>query len=68
MAILPYIEDVTDKISRELKKWKIKAVFSAPGKVQQFIGNVKDPNPELLTLGVYKIPCSCEMVYFGQTG
>ena len=33
MAILPYIEDVTDKISRELKKWKIKSVFTAPGKV-----------------------------------
>ena len=43
VAIRPYIEDVTDKISRELKKWKIKSVFTAPGKVQQFIGNVKDP-------------------------
>ena len=43
MAILPYTEDVTDKISHELKKWQIKTAFSAPGKVQQFIGNVQDP-------------------------
>ena len=68
MAIVPYIEDVTDKISRELKKWKIKSVFTAPGKVKQLIGNVKDPNPELVTPGVYEIPCSCGMVYIGQTG
>ena len=43
VAILPYIEEVTDKISRELKKWKIKTIFSAFGKVQQLIGNIKDP-------------------------
>ena len=33
IAILPYIEDVPDKISHELKKWQIKTVFSAPGRV-----------------------------------
>ena len=29
---------------------------------------MKDANPELVTPGVYEIPCSCGMVYIGQTG
>ena len=53
--------------SVELKKWQMKTIFSAHGKVQHFTGNVKDPNPKLLTTDMYEIPCICGLIYIGQT-
>ncbi|XP_018561026.1 uncharacterized protein LOC108903364 [Anoplophora glabripennis] len=63
---LPYVKGCTDKIGRLLKKRNINTVFSTVKKVAAAFPNTCN-NDQLQGPGVYSIPCSCGMVYIGQT-
>ncbi|PSN31891.1 hypothetical protein C0J52_20819 [Blattella germanica] len=67
-AFLPYIEKVTDRIGKILKKRGIRTVFNASNKLHSRLVNVKDRPAKLATAGIYSIPCSCGLLYIGQTG
>ena len=67
-AFLPYIEKVTDRIGKILKKRGIRTVFNASNKLHSRLVNVKDRPARLATAGIYSIPCSCGLLYIGQTG
>ena len=55
------------RISRMLAKYNIKSVAIPPRKISGYMPPTKDA-PELRTPGIYKIPCECGKVYFGQSG
>lgn len=67
-ARLPYIKGVTDKIGRLLRRADIRPVFHARNKIGGSLVQVKDRPDPLQDAGVYEIPCSCGLVYIGQTG
>ncbi|XP_076397942.1 uncharacterized protein LOC143266273 [Megachile rotundata] len=67
-TFLPYIQGTTDRIGRILRKHNIRTVFTTHTKIGQLLTSPKDPQPQLSTPGVYKIPCSCGQVYIGETG
>ena len=50
-----------------LAKYNIKCVAIPPRKLSSFMPPTKDPQ-RLRTSGIYKIPCECGKVYFGQSG
>lgn len=66
VAFMPYLEGVTDRIGKLLKRHDIKTIFKPPAKIRQLLRTVKDTIP-LQTPGVYAIPCSCGSCYIGQT-
>ncbi|XP_045466657.1 uncharacterized protein LOC123675351 [Harmonia axyridis] len=66
-GFLPFIERVTDKISRILQKQDMKTVFTADNKISKFLRTPKD-TIDNESQGVYEIPCSaCSRTYIGQT-
>lgn len=65
-AYLPYIKNVTDRISKILRKHDIRTSFNAHRKLSECLPSVKDSLP-LQTKGIYKIPCTCGKVYIGET-
>jgi len=67
-AFLPYIQGVTDRIGRILRKQDIKTIFKPPQSISEFLPSPKDQVQALLSKGVYKVPCSCGSVYIGETG
>ncbi|XP_032686437.1 uncharacterized protein LOC116851269 [Odontomachus brunneus] len=67
-AVLPYLQGITEPISRILDKHDIKIIFKPHRKISQLLPNLKDHKSFLETSGVYKIPCSCGKVYIGETG
>ncbi|XP_076396721.1 uncharacterized protein LOC143265924 [Megachile rotundata] len=67
-TFLPYIQGTTDRIGRILREHNIRTVFTTHTKIGQLLTSPKDPQPQLSTPGVYKIPCSCGQVYIGETG
>lgn len=67
-AILPYIQGITDRIGKLLRRYQIKTVFKAHQKLGQTLVRVKDQLPPLQTAGVYAVPCSCGRNYIGETG
>ncbi|XP_012148609.2 uncharacterized protein LOC105663559 [Megachile rotundata] len=68
ITFLPYIQGTTDRIGIILRKHNIRTVFTTHTKIGQLLTSPKDPQPQLSTPGVYKIPCSCGQVYIGETG
>lgn len=66
-AFLPYLKNVTDRISKILKKKNVKTVFKPTSQLRNIIRSVKDPRDPLSSGGVYRIPCSCGSVYIGTT-
>ena len=67
-AYLPYIQGVTDKISRILMKNNIMTSFKPLETIKKRMGSVKDPVDHTQFRGVYKILCSCNISYIGETG
>ncbi|KAK5647835.1 hypothetical protein RI129_002727 [Pyrocoelia pectoralis] len=67
MVFLPYIGGVTDKIGRILERNNIKTIFIPTKKISEFLRSPKDPLDPLTASGVYKILCSCGLVYIGTT-
>jgi hypothetical protein len=65
--VLPYQQAVSNKISRLLTKYNIKAVHVPKKKNRQLLRTVKD-DLGLKIPGVYCIPCECGKAYIGQTG
>ena len=67
-AVLPYIKDLTEPLTRLLRKYDIK-VFNKPVKtLQQDFPSLKD-RPKIETNVVYKIGCKdCSSSYIGKTG
>ena len=66
-AFLPYIQGITDKIAKHLKKKDIDSVFSPPNSIKKLLRSVKDPVDPSLRKGVYLIPCECGKTYIGKT-
>jgi len=46
----------------------IQTVFKLLKKIEQILRNPKDQRPPISSAGVYKILCSSEKVYIGETG
>lgn len=67
-VFLPYIQGVTDKIAKILKKKNIITQFSALGTIRQKMRSIKDNINRQHLKGVYKIDCSCGKSYIGETG
>ena len=66
-AVLPFIQGVTNKIGKLLKKHQIRTVYSAPLKIKTLLRPIKG-RTEGETHGIYKITCPiCEKVYVGVT-
>jgi hypothetical protein len=66
-VFLPYVQHVTDRIGKILRKHKIDTVYKPTKTLSQHLRSVKDPRDPLSTPGVYRIPCSCGSVYVGMT-
>ena len=66
-AFLPYIQGVTDKIAKHLKKKSIDYVFSPLNNIKKILKSVKDSIDPALKKGVYMIPCECGKAYIGET-
>jgi len=66
--ILPYIQGITDLISRITNKFKLKTVFKSNTVTGSLFRSPKDKLPDMQTPGVYEIPCSCDKSYIRQTG
>ena len=67
-AYLPYIQGVTNKISRILNKNNITTSFKPLETIKKRMRFVKDPIDHTQFRGVYKIPCSCNISYIGGWG
>ena len=67
-AYLPYIQGVTDKVSKVLKKKEILTAFKPLETIKQKMRTVKDKADEQQHKGVYKVTCSCGLYYIGETG
>ena len=67
-AFLPYIQGITYKIDKHLKKKDIDSVFSPPNSIKKLLRSVKDPVDPSLRKGVYLISCECGKTYIGETG
>jgi hypothetical protein len=66
-AYLPYINGVTYKISKVLKRKEITTSFKPLITIRQRIRSVKDPTDERQGKGIYKISCSRGKCYIGET-
>ena len=66
-AFLPYVQNITDRVSKLLKKHNIYTIFTPGPKVRDLIRPVKD-QLGLRREGVYEVPCGCGQVYIGETG
>ena len=66
-AFLPYIQGVTDKIAKHLRKKSIESVFSPLNSIRKILKSVKDPIDPSLKKGVYIILCKCGKAYIGET-
>lgn len=64
---LPYLKNVTDRISKILKQYKIKTMFTPTTQLRNMFRSAKDRRNPLSSAGVYRIPCSCGSVYIGTT-
>jgi hypothetical protein len=67
-AYLPYIQGVTDKIAKILRKKEIKTSFKPHETIKQNMRSVKDKPDPHKGKGIYKIECSCGECYIGEIG
>ena len=70
MALLPYVERVSQTIRRCLEQHSIQTVFKSDTTLRNHLVRPKDPVPPGRRDGVvYRIPCGeCDAVYIGETG
>ncbi|GJQ80161.1 hypothetical protein Trydic_g23739 [Trypoxylus dichotomus] len=67
IAYLPYIKSVMNRIGRTLERHNIKTIYTPTQQLRHKLHSVKDPRDLLTSTGVYRIPCSCGLVYIGTT-
>lgn len=67
--LLPYIKNLSDNISRTIKKTSLKLIYTIPKKLDKLIKRGKDKLSKTdKTDIVYKIDCNkCDATYIGQT-
>lgn len=67
--LLPYIKNLSDNISRTIKKTSLKLIYTIPKKLDKLIKRGKDKLSKTdRTDIVYKIDCNkCDATYIGQT-
>ncbi len=66
---IPFVEGVSEKLSRIAKSFGVKTFFSACPTVSSNLVKMKDPVPNESKAGiVYCMKCSCGKCYIGQTG
>jgi len=67
--LLPYIKNLSDNISRTIKKTSLKLIYTIPKKLDKLIKRGKDKLSKTdRTNIVYKIDCNkCDATYIGQT-
>jgi predicted GIY-YIG superfamily endonuclease len=65
---LPFIQGITDKIAKFLRKNNINTQFTTCGTIRQMMRSVKDNINRQNLKVVYKIDCSCGKSYIGETG
>ena len=70
MAVLPYVERVSQTLRRCLEQHGIRTVFKSDTTLRNHLVRPKDPVPPGIRDGVvYRIPCGeCDAVYIGETG
>lgn len=68
-VILPYIQNVSEKISRILTSYKIKTCMKPHQTLRNVLSRPKDPVEKKHQTGVvYSIPClDCDVKYVGET-
>jgi predicted GIY-YIG superfamily endonuclease len=66
-AYLPYIQGVTDNISKVLKIKEITTSLKPLITIRQRMRSVKDPMDHRHGKGIYKVSCSCGKCYNGET-
>lgn len=64
---LPFIQGVTDKTAKILRKKDINTQFTTCGTIRQMMRSVKDNIDHQQIKGVYKIDCLCGKSYIGET-
>ena len=68
LAVLPYVEGLTQNLCRLLKKNNIKCAMSSRGQtLKDKLPSAKDKKPPETKPCIYKIPCRCGKKYIGQT-
>jgi predicted GIY-YIG superfamily endonuclease len=67
-SYLPYIQGVTDRIAKVLRKKEIMTSFKPPETIKQKMRSVKDKLDHHKCKGVYKVECSCGKCYIGEIG
>jgi hypothetical protein len=67
-SFLPYIQGVTDKIAKVLRRKEIMTAFKPLITIRQRMKSVKDPIDHQQGKGIYKVSCSCGKCYIGETG
>ncbi len=70
MVVIPYVEGLSEAVSRVMKKHKINTAMKPHTTLKQLLVHPKD-KPEITEVGenVYEIPChSCDATYIGETG
>jgi hypothetical protein len=65
---LPYIQGITDHISKILAKKNIKTIFKPFKTLKQSFRFAKDKSDPMIGPRVYQIPCTSGKSYIGQTG
>ena len=69
LAVLPYIQNVTERISRILSSYNIKTCMKPNQTLREILSKPKDQVEKLQQTGVvYSIPCQqCDVKYIGET-
>ena len=70
MVVLPYVEGVSERISRTLKTYNIASAMRPHCSLRKMLVHPKDKRDPLQTTDViYNIPCkNCDKSYVGETG
>ena len=69
LLILPYIQGLSEKITRTCTHFNIKTAFTARPTLRNLLVQVKGKPPPTSRLGVvYCIPCNCGRLYIRETG
>ena len=65
---LPYVAGLGEALRRVCRKHNIQTAFTTMDTLRRQLTRVKDTDPIIKKSGVvYRIPCSCGLVYIGET-
>ena len=68
LMMIPYVAGLSEDIRRICRRFNIKVIFRSGRTLRSMLTRVKDTLPlDKQSNVVYQIPCSCGMVYIGET-